>query len=193
MFPSSCQAFSNPKNPSPACSKCSGHVGSCCSLMDQVSEAGSQRVLMALHLFWWLLLGNIFHVCLLWFGGKSPLNCYFVVCSSSNVNQVLMASITGETLQKPMIWVLHWSRSLFPVVEWFKGCGVVIVDMDVFVRSACLEIDVFWFQVAFRHSTAPFVPKRIPRGMSFLTYGFLRYFEAGPTEESRSGWCPIQF
>ena len=67
--------------------RCRCHVASEQHL-EQGSDKGAERAAACLA-FWrlrvtrfqvalsWLLLGNIFHFCSLWFSEKSPLNCYF--------------------------------------------------------------------------------------------------------------------
>ena len=63
-----------------------GALCECCG----ANEIGSTGAKYARDIFWgtWLLLGSIFRFGLLWFSGKSPLNCPNVLsCSPSNINQ----------------------------------------------------------------------------------------------------------
>ena len=77
----------------------------------------------------WLSLGNILHFCLLRFGGKSPLNCYFVF-SPSNVNQAIDLSrchgwsLFGFTLKKR-----GHEKCLFRRWPHFKGLGITFTRL----------------------------------------------------------------
>ena len=57
----------------------------------------------------WLLLGNIFHFCLFWLSGKSPLLCYKLnCCSPSSVDQALSA--TKFCIDAYVVWHRHFGQ-----------------------------------------------------------------------------------